>query len=737
MDGNARIFPRDFRDLAASTPLSYGRGSDNGSILKFVATAQPTAWATFWQSIFRFQREKVNPWIGLRNMLGVAIPLATGASIGNLAGGVVGTTGVLNVAFRDSASPYAERARQMILASFIAGFTVFTGEISGHSMLAALLVAAVWTFAAGMLVAISDAAADVGTMSVVILVIYSANPASLRTAALAGTTALGGGLLQTSFSLIMWFFRRRSPERRTLAELYLELSRTARAPRVQGTDAPPATAHSLLAQTMVASLGRDRSAEAERFRFLLSQAERIRLGLLALGRIRGRLGREEPAPAECAQLDRALEVIAEALDRIGKAILESEPPSFAGLDELERIGQALRSASGTPQISETLHDARVQVDAIGGQLRAAADVAGENPPDTITEVAEAAKPWRLRIGGKVATLVANLNFQSAAFRHAVRLTVCVVIGEALGRAMSFHRAYWIPMTIAIVLKPDFGATFQRGVLRLGGTYIGLVLATLFYHALPDTIWPHIVAVAVLMFVVRCFGPANYGIVTIAISALVVFLFSISGIPANEVIAARALNTSIGGAIALLAYWLWPTWERTRISETAAQMLDAFRDYFRAIRGLYTSGAPQSRLDRTRVAGRLARSNLEASISRASSEPGISPEKVAVLTGMLASSRRLAQSLMSLEAASSSAPPVRKAFEPFANDVELTLDRLAAALRGADVNLNRLPDLREDHHALIQSGDASRYALANVETDRITNSLDTLAVEVRRWLELAH
>ena len=70
-------------------------------------------------------------------------------------------------------------------------------------------------------------------------------------------------------------------------------------------------------------------------------------------------------------------------------------------------------------------------------------------------------------------------------------------------------------------------------------------------------------------------------------------------------------------------------------------------------------------------------------------------------------------------------------------MELTLDRLAAALRGADVNLNRLPDLREDHHALIQSGDASRYALANVETDRITNSLDTLAVEVRRWLELAH
>jgi hypothetical protein len=39
--------------------------------------------------------------------------------------------------------------------------------------------------------------------------------------------------------------------------------------------------------------------------------------------------------------------------------------------------------------------------------------------------------------------------------------------------------------------------------------------------------------------------------------------------------------------------------------------------------------------------------------------------------------------------------------------------------------------------LIGSGDSltERYALVNVETDRITNSLNTLSGEILRWIEL--
>jgi hypothetical protein len=66
---------------------------------------------------------------------------------------------------------------------------------------------------------------------------------------------------------------------------------------------------------------------------------------------------------------------------------------------------------------------------------------------------------------------------------------------------------------------------------------------------------------------------------------------------------------------------------------------------------------------------------------------------------------------------------------------LTLKSLAAALRGSPESLDQLPNLREDHRELVHTGDSQveRYALVNVETDRITNSLNTFGEEVVKWL----
>ena len=80
-----------------------------------------------------------------------------------------------------------------------------------------------------------------------------------------------------------------------------------------------------------------------------------------------------------------------------------------------------------------------------------------------------------------------MTFESAAFRHAIRLAVCVALAAAVGRAVSWHRTYWLPMTVAIVLKPDFTATFSRGVLRVTGTLTGLAFATLLFHFFSTTL----------------------------------------------------------------------------------------------------------------------------------------------------------------------------------------------------------------------------------------------------------
>jgi hypothetical protein len=162
------------------------------------------------------------------------------------------------------------------------------------------------------------------------------------------------------------------------------------------------------------------------------------------------------------------------------------------------------------------------------------------------------------------------------------------------------------------------------------------------------------------------------------------------------------------------------------------MLDAYRHYFQAVRDAYLNPAEKfdARLDQTRLAARLARSNVEASITRLSTEPGVGDEQLTALRRMLASSHRLIHAVMSLEAglAGSAPAPPRDPFRKLASDADVTLYYLAASLRGSAVERGHLPGLREDHHALLQSGDAhtSRYALVNVEADRIVNSLNTLA-----------
>ena len=704
----------------------------------------------FWQRVLQFQTAKISPWIALRNTLGFALPLAAGIALGSVPAALIASIGALNVSYSDSHDPYVQRARRMLAASGLVGLAVFAGAVCGNHHILAVPVAGAWAFAAGMLVALSTTAADLGIMSLVTLVVFAARPLPPESAALSGLLALGGGLLQTALALAFWPIRRYVPERRALSSLYAELARVAVAP-VEVHEAPPASAQSVQAQAALASLGgdhSDHSIDGERYRMLLSQAERTRLGVFALGRLRVRTAREAPGSAESALLDRYLEVASRVLHLIGEALLAAQPAESARaeLEELQSLAEELRARSPeeASAMAGMLKDARLQMDAVTGQLRSALDLAASATAAGLAAFArqEVRRPWHLRLGGTLATLRANLSLRSAACRHAIRLAACVALGDAVGRGFDLHRSYWLPMTVAIVLKPDFASTFSRGVLRLAGTFAGLIFATALFHLLPAAPAAQVAAIAALMFVLRCWGPANYGIFVTAVTGMIVLLIAMAGVSPKEVIAARGLNTAIGGAIALTAYWLWPTWERTRVQDAMAQMLDAYREYFRAIRESYIQpdASFEDALDRARLAARRARSNLEASFDRLRAEPGTAPQTMAALSGMLASSHRLIHAIMALEAGlhGSHPAPAREAFRRFANDVELTLHSLAGALRGSPLARGDLPDLREDHHALAHSGDPAteRYALVNVETDRVTNSLNTLSEEVLGWLESA-
>jgi uncharacterized membrane protein YccC len=414
-----------------------------------------------------------------------------------------------------------------------------------------------------------------------------------------------------------------------------------------------------------------------------------------------------------------------ALQAIGESLISGIPAEACKeiLAASEALTLRLRQETESlpPSfLAAAAKDARFQMDAFNGQLRAALDLATNATPagQAAFEKREAQQPWWLRFSGLMATLRANLNLQSSVFRHAIRLAALIAFGNTLERNFYWHRSYWLPMTIVLVLKPEFTTTFSRGLLRIGGTIVGLFLATALFRFLPHTVMLHLILIFVFTLLLRWVGPANYGIFAAAVSALVVLLIAITGVSPKELIWARGINTAAGGALALLGYWIWPTWERTQVSERIAELLDAYREYFHSVVESYV---------------RVARTNLEASIDRLGAEPGTTAERMNQLNALLASSHRFTHAAMALEAGRlhTAAVPARTATRTFAADVEKTLTLLAAALRGAHVQLNEFPDLREDHHVMMQSGDEKieRYVLVNVEADRIVNSLNTLREQV--------
>jgi len=702
-------------------------------------------WRKFWQGVLHVDTSKMEVGIGFRNALGVALPLAVGIAIKMPLGGLAVASGALNVSYSDGHDPYGQRAKRMLLTSALCAVAVIAGGLAGHYAALAVLLTAFWAFWAGFAIAVSPTAESQGVISVVVLIIFAAQTLTPERALQAGALAFGGGILQMFFSILLWPIHAYDPERRALSHLYLTLGKAAADPAQLMRSSSPGVEASTAAQQALAARVSDHSAIGERFRSLLNQAERTRLRLFTLGRLLRRMRREKFGFAPAEMIEHFLEAVSHVLTAIGESLPHNAPLKIddawltAMHVETEALREAHESADRTFLVA-AVRDARRQLDAISGQVRAVIKMAADITPQGIQQSSQSEKrlPWRMRFTSLLPRLEANFSFRSAVFRHGVRLAATVAVAEALSRSLETPRAYWLPMTAVLVLKPEFTVTFTRGLLRIAGTILGLLLATVMFHFIPTGIGLEVVLIFAFVFLLRWIGPANYGIFGIAVSALIVLMIAITGVAPKDVIWARGLNTLLGGSLALIAYAVWPTWERTQVDEVVARLLDSYRIYFtRVVEYLEgVGGVTPLDLDHLRLATRLARTNALASIDRMQSEPWTRVEDIPLLTSMLASSHRFLHAVLSVEAGfvPGHGTKIRDEFRVFANDIITVLAGLAAELRRARPAGQKWPDLREDHRRLTQNplSVIEQYALVNVEADRMTNSLNTLREQVELW-----
>ncbi len=555
--------------------------------------------------------------VALRNTAAVTLPLVLGVTTGHASVGLGLSVGALNTMFSDQPGPYRLRLRRMLLAAAAAGVSAFVGYIVGYSTALTVLAALIWGFCGGLLVALGPEPGRIGLTSMILLVITASQPRAPADAIGPALLFFGGGVLQMLFSIAAWPLQRYRPERTALARLCRELAASARR-REDSSQPPPVTQALNDIENLLHGAFRARGAAMEAFRVLAEIIERIRLELLALG---GLHERTEDIELN-ATFSRLGEYAARALDALGGALDAGVSPlaASAALEGYDAALSVLVERGGQPHdenLQRTLTIALAHASALGGQLRAAvrnAEFAGSRGELRLEEH-EARLPRTLRQTNPFAILRANLRLSSIACRHALRCSVCLAIAVAGESIAGMSHGFWIPMTTAIVLKPDFAGTFSFGLLRVIGTLLGLALATALVHFAFGAEWERIALFAVLCFGFRQLTTVHYGIGVMLLTALIVVLLTFEGMAPGETMPARALGTSLGSALALLAYVVWPTWERGRVRQALADMLDAYRRYFLAV----VEDSRRVRVDIRRL-GRSARTNAQASLDRLSGEP---------------------------------------------------------------------------------------------------------------------
>ena len=663
------------------------------------------------ESLTHIKRPDVPLWVVLRNTLAVVLPLGAGLATGYPEVGLGVGAGALDTMFSDQPGPYRQRMRRLLLAALVAGLAALLGFTIGGQLLPMLLATAAFGFCGGMLVVFGADAARVGMTSMILLVIAAATPISSSNALLASGLIACGGLLLTLFAVAAWPLQRYRPERHALAGVYAGLAALARQTG-QDNDANPALTDAMteLQHTL---LGRYRAhgRAMEAFAVLLELAERIRLELMAMPELH----------ADSTTLARWRDDAARVLEAVAHALETAEPPQQA-----ERALETLRG------------DARVMPDGLTAHLRAldgqlAAAVRNANWAGSRGELraaaAETQLPRTLQSGSVRAMLRANLTPRSVAFRHAVRMAVCLSVALLVSRLLQLPHGYWLPMTTAIVLRADFSATFNFGLLRVVGTVLGLLLTTALLHLTPDSPWAHLALMALLCMAFRWLANAHYGIAVAALTGTVVILLAFEGVDSGVAVTDRVINTALGCAMAMLAYLAWPTWERGRAHGALAEMLDAYAGYLRAL------ARPEQREAQreTRSLARTARSNALASLERMRAEPGTPQSLLELARALFANGNRLVRTAMALEALGDASPSRPAEVNAFVATCADAVQAAAAALH-AQRAPDALPDLRALQlalHATLQSGEHAEAESLIRLSDRLTDNIDTLAHVLRR------
>ena len=233
----------------------------------------------------------------------------------------------------------------------------------------------------------------------------------------------------------------------------------------------------------------------------------------------------------------------------------TRPPPLV-IETVARLANAIRTGSAPPMIPPAWDASPGTLalrDAMAGVARVLARdwTPGERTRAELT--AEVRKPPR---GGVVDRVIRAVGGGQVSRTFVIRLMACIGVAGLVSEVLPLQRSYWVLLTVAIVLKPDYGSVFaravQRGIGTIVGAVAGAVLLVLFHGA-----WL-LVPFGVLAALLPYGRNRNYGLLATFLTPLVVVLVDLLKPVGWRLAGDRLVDTLIGCAIVLVVGFApWP------------------------------------------------------------------------------------------------------------------------------------------------------------------------------------
>ncbi|MGF7453317.1 YccS family putative transporter [Pasteurella bettyae] len=226
------------------------------------------------------------------------------------------------------------------------------------------------------------------------------------------------------------------------------------------------------------------------------------------------------------------------------------------------------------------------------------------------------------LGNMLRAIYHQCTFSSQLFRHAIRLSILMVICSAIVPLLNLDsKGYWIALTALFVCQPNYSATKKRLVQRIIGTMLGVIFGFAFQYLSPSleaSLGLMVISSSLYYF----FRLSNYGSSTFFITLLVFMSLDIIGLGSHEGILPRLFDTLLGTALAWFAVsFLWPDWKYLNLHRNLKNTLQACSEYLRHIMAQLQFGYNEQlayRMARREVHNHI--SALSTVISNMHSEP---------------------------------------------------------------------------------------------------------------------